>query len=249
MPLSHLDDKDRATLEQVRRDLHGLFADSLRAVALTGESAGPSYRPGRSPLELAVLLDQVTADALRRVRPWIARWERKRVTVPLFVDLRWLADSRDVFPIEFHELRTHHLPLHGDVDPFASLPVRREHLRLEIEKQLRGKVLHLWEAYLETRGSARRLRSLLHAVPQGFVWILHGALHLAANEGDALPSHGEGERVLEEVERRFGVSVPALRRLEAAKRAGERIPTPELEPLFETLLAELRALIQIGDAP
>ena len=246
MPLSHLDDKDRATLEQVRRDLHELYADALRSVVLTGEAAGPGYRPGRSPLELAVLLDQVTADALRRVRPWLARWARKRVAAPLFFDLRWLADSRDVFPIEFLELRTHHVPLHGDVDPFASLPVHREHLRLEVEKQLRGKVLHLWEAYLETRGSARRLRALLHAVPPGFVWILHGALHLLEPSAD-LPAHGQDDRVLEEVERRFGVSLPSLRRLEAAHRTGERIPAAELEPLFETLLVELRALIQIGN--
>jgi hypothetical protein len=249
VPLSHLDDKDRATLEQVRRDLHELFADSLRAVALTGEAAGASYRPGRSPLELAVLLDQVTAAALRRVRPWLARWARRRVAAPLFFDLRWLADSRDVFPIEFLELRTHHVALHGDVDPFATLPVHREHLRLEVEKQLRGKLLHLWEAYLETRGSARRLRALLLAVPQGFVWILQGALHLAPQDGAALHPHAADPHVLAEVERRFGVSLPALRRLEAAKRSGERIPTADLEPLFEALLGELRTLIQIGDAP
>jgi hypothetical protein len=247
MPLSHLDEKDRATLEQVRRDLHGLFGDGLRAVALTGEAAGASYRPGRSPLELAVLLDQVTADSLRKVRPRLGAWARRRVAAPLILDLRWLADSRDVFPIEFLELRAHHVPLHGDIDPFAGLPVGAEHLRLELEKQLRGKLLHLWEAYLETRGAARRLRALLLAVPQGFAWILRGALHLSAPEQADLPGHGEDERVFAEVERRFGVSIPTLRRLEAARRTGERLPSAELEPIFEALLGELRALVQIGD--
>jgi hypothetical protein len=247
MPLSHLDDRDRATLEQVRRDLHGLFGDSLRAVALTGEAAGASYRAGRSPLEIAVLLEQVTADALRKVRPRLRGWARRRVAAPLVFDLRWLADSRDVFPIEFLELRAHHVPLHGDVDPFANLPVSEEHLRLEVEKQLRGKLLHLWEAYLETRGSSRRLRSLLAAVPHGFAWILRGALHLDEPEGVDLPGHGEEERVLQEVEQRFGVSLPVLRRLEAAGRTGQRLPSADLETIFETLLAELRALIQIGD--
>jgi hypothetical protein len=246
VPLSHLDERDRATLEQVRRDLHALYGDALRAVALTGEAAGASYRSGKTPLELAVLLEEVTADALRKVRPRLGGWARRRVAAPLFFDLRWLADSRDVFPIEFLELRTHHVPLHGEVDPFANQPVREEHLRLEVEKQLRGKLLHLWEAYLETRGSARSLRALLLAVPPGFVWILHGALHLLEEAAD-LPAHGQDDRVLEEVERRFGVSLPSLRRLEAARRNGERVPSPELEPLFEALLAELRGLIQIGE--
>jgi hypothetical protein len=214
---------------------------------LTGEAAGRGYRPGRSPLDLAVLLDEVSADALRRLQPRLAGWARRRLSAPLLFDPRWLAEARDVFPIEFLEIRSHYVLLHGESDPFAGLPVHPEHLRLEVEKQLRGKLLHLWEAYLETRGSRRRLRALLLAAPQGFAWILRGALHLAGPPG-APPPADDAETLIAEAERRFSVSVPTLRRLERVRRGAGPLAAAELEGLFAALLAEIRALIGAVDA-
>jgi hypothetical protein len=242
--LAHLDERDRATVDRVRRELHELYGGGLRALALTGEAAGGGYRPGRSLLELAVLLEEVTPEALRRLRPRLAAWDRRRVATPLLLDARWLAESRDVFPLEFLALRDHHVLLHGEGDPFADLPVHPEHLRLELEKQLRGKLLHLWEAYLETRGSRRRLRALLVAAPEGFVWILRGALAL---RGAQQTASGDARAVLADAERRFGVSLAALRRLEDVREGTERVPAAELETLFDTLLAELRALVRITE--
>jgi hypothetical protein len=240
--LAHLDERDRASLDRVRRALHELYGDALQALALTGESAGAGYRPGRSPLELAVLLEAVTPEALRRVRPHLRGWERRRVATPLFLDARWLAGSRDVFPIEFLELREHHVLLHGEADPFANLPVQPDHLRLEVEKQLRGKLLHLWEAYLETRGSRRRLRALLLAAVPGFAWILRGALHLA----EAPAAHSRAapdDELFAEVERRFGVSLPVLRRLARARSGAEPLAAAELDAVFDAALAEVRGLL------
>jgi len=244
--LAHLDARDREALDRARRDLHALYGASLLALALTGEAAGAGYRPGRSPLELAVLLDEVTAQALRRLQPRLAAWARRRVVAPLLFDPRWLEEARDAFPIEFLELRVHHVLLHGDADPFASLPVNGEHLRLEVEKQLRGKLLHLWEAYLETRGSRRRLRALLLAAPPGFAWILRGALRLAGAPGASAPD--DHETLFAEAERRFGVSLPSLRRLEGARRRAAPLAAAELEALFAALLAEVRSLVGAVDA-
>jgi hypothetical protein len=239
--LAHLDERDRASLDRVRRQLHELFGDALRAIALTGESAGAGYRPGRSLLELAVLLDAVTPEVLRRVRPHLRGWERRRVATPLLLDARWLEGSRDVFPIEFLELREHHVLLHGEGDPFANLPVQPDHLRLEVEKQLRGKLLHLWGAYLDTRGSRRRLRALLLAAVPGFAWLLRGALHLA--EGPTAHPHAPDDELFAEVERRFGVSLPVLRRLARARRGAEPVASGELEGVFDAVLAEVRDLV------
>jgi hypothetical protein len=243
--LAHLDARDRATLDLVRRDLHEAYGGALRALALTGEAAGAGYRPGRSHLELAVLLDEVSPDALRRVRPRLGGWARLRVPTPLLFDPVWLEQARDAFPIEFLALREHHVLLHGERDPFADLPVAREHLRLEVEKQLRGKLLHLWEAYLETRGARRRLRALLLAAAPGFVWILRAALWL---RGEAATRATDGETVLAEVERRFGVPLPALGRLERVRRRAEPLAAGELEGLFEATLGEVRALLAALEA-
>jgi hypothetical protein len=248
MPLSHLDARDRATIERVREELRGVFAGELQAVALTGEAAGAGYRPGRSPLELAVMLDHVTPEALRRVQPRLRAWGRRRVAPPLLVDPPWLAEARDVFPLELLELTEHHLQIHGASDPFARIEIGLEHLRIEVERQLRGKLLHLWEAYLEHGHSKRRLRELLLETPVAFEWILRGALRAAEALAQPAPRREQGEALLAEVERRTGIALPTFRLLERARRVGEHLPSDGLDAIFDAYLAEVRALVARANA-
>lgn len=246
MPLRHLEPRDRDTLERVRRELREVFGASLRAVALTSEAAGAGYRPGRSPLDLAVVIDEVTPEALRRLRPRLRAWARRRVSTPLVVDARWLEESRDAFPLELLELSEHHVPLHGEADPFAALAAPTELLRLEVERQLRGKLLHLWEAYLEHGASRRRLRSLLLETPPGFGWILRGALRVLG--GESVPRPEDAEALLDEVERRAGAKLATLRFLERVRRGGEALPRGSLDAVFEGYLADVRRLVGLLDA-
>jgi hypothetical protein len=247
MPLSHLDARDRATLERVRRELREVYARTLRAVALTGEAAGAAYRPGRSPLELAVLIDAVTPEALRRLRSPLRAWSRRRVAPPLLLDPPWLEQARDVFPLELLELAEHHALLHGESDPFARLEIRVEPLQLEVERQLRGKLLHLWEAYLEHGRSSRRLRELLLETPPAFEWILRAALRAGEQLSQPPPRRERAEELLVEVERRTGLALPTFRLLERARRLGEHLASDGLEALFEAYLGEVRALVASVD--
>ena len=146
-----LDSVDRASLDAFAADLREIHGSALRAVLLTGEAASAGYRPRRSPLSTLVVLDEVTPAALRRTRPRLRRWSRRRIPTPLFMDPTYIASALDVFPLEFLELGDHHELLLGESDPLADLEIDRVHLRLEVEEQMRGKMLHLWEAYARNK--------------------------------------------------------------------------------------------------
>jgi len=248
MSLAHLDPRDRDRVEDARRELCDLYGAALHAVALTGEAAGAGYRPGRSPLELAVLLEEVTPAALRALQPRLRAWRRRRVAPPLLLDPRWLAESRDAFPLELLELSEHHVLVHGDVDPFARLEVRADRLRVEVERELRGKLFHLWEAYLEHGGSARRLRELLLETPPAFEWILRGALRAEEGLAHPAPRRERPDELLAEVERRTGLSLPTFRLLQRTRRDEEHLPSDGLDALFEAYLGEVRGLVQHVEA-
>jgi hypothetical protein len=162
------------------------------------------------------------------------------------MDPVYLESALDVFPIEFLEISDHHLLLHGESNPFAKLEIHLPHLRLEVEEQLRGKMLHLWEAYLEVGSSKRELRRLLVESPLGFEVALRGLLRLRQEAGDARPDH-PGE-LLAAVEEEFGVALPTLRRLEAVRGGEGAIAGGEVEPLFDAYLAEVRSLVRTIDA-
>jgi hypothetical protein len=244
-----LDRKDRTALDRFVEDLRGLHPDALVAALLTGEAASAGYRPRRSPLTTVVVLDEVTPDTLRRTRERVRGWRRRRIPTPLLMDPLYIESSVDVFPIEFLEIADHHLLLHGDVDPFADLTLHLPHLRLEVEEQIRGKMLHLWEAYLGAGGSKRALRLLLLETPPGFEMILRGMLRLRQGEqpqGDPRPD-GPDE-LLAAVELQFELELPVFRRLERVRRSREALPRGQLEGLFDAYLAEVRRLVRITDA-
>lgn len=243
--MEDLDARDRRALEGLVRDLRERHGEALLAVALTGEAAGPAYRPRRSPLEVAVVLREVTPEALRRTRDRVGAWRRRRIPPPLLLDPLYLASAGDVFPLELLELRENHLLLEGEEDPFAELRFDAGHLRLEVEEQLRGKLLHLWEAYLGAGRSRRRLRQVLTQTPPAFELALRGLLRVADAEGAPPPADPEAR--LSAVEARFDLSLPVFHRLERARHSGERLPRGELESLFERYLAEVRAIVRAAD--
>lgn len=247
-----LDERDRATLERLVTELRELHGEALVAVLLTGDAATPGYRPRETPLAVAVLLDEVTPEALRRMRGRVRAWRRRRVETPLVLDPAYVRSALDVFPLEFLDLAQAHVLLFGERDPFADLPIDAAHLRLEVEEQLRGKLLHLWEGYLGSAGSRRALRALLAEIPGAFAMVLRGLLYLRRARDEAARAampRGSAE-IFAAVEQDFGLALPALRRLEAAREGREPLPAREreLESVFEDVLAEVRRLVRASDA-
>ena len=127
----------------------------------------------------------MNAEALRRTRGRVSAWRRRRIPTPVLMDPRYVESSLDVFPLEFLEIGDRHRVLHGRADLFANLGVDLSHLRLEVEEQIRGKLLHLWKAYLEAAGSKRALHQLLLETPPGFEVILRGMLRLGQGAQEA----------------------------------------------------------------
>lgn len=242
-----LDARDTRSLETLVEDLRGMHGEALRAVLLAGEAAGPEYRPRVTPLSVVVVLAELGAESLRRMRPRVAAWRRLRIPAPVLLDAATIDRSLDVFPLELLELRDRHLILYGRAEAIAEIEVALPYLRLELEEQLRGKLLHLMSAYLEAGPSPRALRRLLLDSWPGFGVLLRGLLRLRA--GERAPRPADPEELIGALESRLGVALPSLRRLARVRRGREKLPRAELEPLFDGYLADVRRLGQLVDAP
>jgi hypothetical protein len=242
-----LDPSDRSRLDRLVQDLLELHGDSLLAVALIGEALGPGYRPRKTPLSVVAVLRELTPDALRRTRSRVRRWRRRNLAIPLLMDLAYIEASLDVFPIEFLDISQRHLLLFGDADPFDGLRYDRAHLRLEVEEQLRGKLLHLWEAYLRTEGSERSLRSLLLETPAGFDVILRALLLLRPAPAENRAS-GPEEDPVAAVAQAFEIELPTLEHLWKLRCGRGSLTNDQLDAVFDGYLSEVRQLVRLIDA-
>ena len=167
----------RGLAESFVRDLRGALGERLQAAALFGSAARGEWLEGISDVNVLVLLDRIDPAVLERAAP-TARTAMARGVTPLLMEVDEWRRAADVFTIELADMKDASVPLFGD-DPAAVLPVHPQILRLQAERELRAKLLHLHGALLVSADDRKRLGQILvHALPS-FTAYLRAALRLA----------------------------------------------------------------------
>jgi hypothetical protein len=158
------------------------------------------------------------------------------------MDRAYIESSLDVFPVEFIELADEHQLVWGQNDPLADISINRAHLRLQLESQSRGRMLHLWEGFLGAGRSGRLLKDLLFAATAEMEVIFRGMLYLLD-----LPRPENPVDLVTAVEAQFELQLPTLRTLEVARSTG-RVTRSEREALADNAMAEVRSVVRAIDA-
>jgi hypothetical protein len=141
---------DRKELDQALDTLAqslGALPGLNTCVVLYGSAARGDWLPGRSDVNLLVLIDDTTPAALRRMTPAVTAWHSKGFAPPLIMGREEWQQSTDVFPIEITDMHVAHRVLCGP-DPVAGMVVEPADLREAVEKELRGKLVRLRQAYV-----------------------------------------------------------------------------------------------------
>jgi hypothetical protein len=159
------------TLEQI-------FGDDLVAAVLYGSAARGDHRPGISDLNILVIIRGLGMEHLKRATAAVAEWTSAGNPPPLMLsDLEWRS-SADVFPIEYSDIRDAHILLAG-LDPFGAMHIHAEHLRLQLEHELRSRKIQLREGFLAVGDSPDQLGGLLMRSLPTFLALFRAALRLA----------------------------------------------------------------------
>src|SRR5271157_4522235 len=182
-----------AAIDRLREELAGAAGANLAGLILYGGLARGRYRPGRSDVNLVVLLHDATAASLAPLAPPLqAAWRAVRVQ-PMVLTPAEVRRAADAFPTKFLDIKEHHIVLAGD-DPFVGLEVERAAVQVRVEQELRNLALRLRRRYLATAGEPAELMPILLDAARPL------ALALAALRRDETPALGPGDlygRVLE----------------------------------------------------
>ncbi|HEY4100321.1 MAG TPA: hypothetical protein VGM20_05520 [Gemmatimonadales bacterium] len=141
---------DRAKLDQALGKLTSAVSalPGLNAcVMLYGSAARGDWIPGRSDVNLLLLVDDVSHAALRKLTPAVTAWHAAGFVPPLIMGRGEWEHSNDVFPIEITDMQLSHKVLCGN-DPVQGMSVAPADLREAVEKELRGKLIRLRQAYV-----------------------------------------------------------------------------------------------------
>jgi hypothetical protein len=220
-------------LERAQRHawaLEGIYDDRLVSVVLYGSAARGAFRPGLSDLNLLVLLHDASPSELRRgteaARDWVAEGNPPPMTMSLN---EWRA-SADVFAIEMSDMQEAHVVLAG-ADPFDGISVDPSDLRLQCERELKGKKLQFRERYLLFAGSPEELGDLLVRSLGTFLVLFRTVLRLTGDDPTGSPAE-----VVRRLAARVGFDPSALARVVSAREAGAPLRPAADDPVVEGYL-------------
>ena len=165
------------TPERFTEKLKTAHGDNLLSVVLFGSAASGEYTRKYSDFNLLVVLKSLRVDDLNKAAPIVIPWVKSGNPPPLFFTLDRLKRSQDVFPIEFLDMRDRHKVLYGP-DPLENLAIDESNLRLELEHELKGKMIKLREDYLLTGGKIPAVRDLVARAGSTFEILFLGVLRL-----------------------------------------------------------------------
>jgi len=161
--------------------------------------------------------------------------------VPLVVDRHFLHQSRDVFPMEFSDIKEQHRTLWGE-EIFRTLAIGGEYLRILAEHEARGRLLRLQALYLERAGEPPRLRQILLDSLKTFLTLMRHLLRVQGKSG--AQNYGE---VLSLFEQHFQVSFPEMRRVIAIRQGVRDWPHEPATEFFREYLEDVRRLVSLID--
>jgi hypothetical protein len=141
-------------LTQVDAALSGGYS-----AVLYGSAARGDFVPGRSDLNLMLILDDLSPRSLGALAGPFATWRKSGYEPPLVIGRPEWARATDVFPIEIVDMRCGYEILRGS-DPIAGLTVAPADLRHALEREFRGKLLRLRQGYVAGAGDPAALGTL-----------------------------------------------------------------------------------------
>ncbi len=217
-------------------DYQKIYGDDLLSIVLYGSGARGDYIPGRSDLNFLLVLTEEGIKGLHRAFKVVAKWHRRRVTTPLFMTEEYITTSLDTFPLEFLNIKRHYRLVWGE-DHLAKIKIHREYLRLQCEREVKGKLLQLREAYLSSEGRKRGLVSVVSQSITAFISIFQGILYLCDRE---IPD--QRAEVISKAAAETGLDEGPFSRLLQVKEGITKFPVKEMETLMESYIEEVRRL-------
>ncbi len=226
---------------EIVEDLKGIYGEALQSVILYGSGARGEYVPGKSDINFLVVLAGDVADDLENVLPFIPKWKKRAVATPVIMTKSLIGSSVDVYPVEFLNMKRHYQVVFGE-DALKNLVFDRKALRLQCERELKGKLLLLRTGFLETEGRAAELQRLLAASIMAFLSVFNALLHMQEQE---LP-RGRRE-IVAAIAHTYGIDASPFLRCIELREGKQGVPFGELKAVFRSYIAEIRKMITMVD--
>jgi hypothetical protein len=233
-----LPDETQKLLQAYAQDVKSAFGDQLEGLLIYGSAVRGEFLPGRSNLNLLLVVTGYDAAILKRYEPVQKRWSKEGVITPLFLTDQDVRTSSVLFPLEFLEIQEHHRVL-GGRDPFVGFHVDAAKLADEVRQGLAGHVLRLRQRFAEAGGANDAVMILLPLAVTSTVPLLRGIQRMRG-----WPVLTQSDAVVKDIADRLQLDLQGFHDALMLKR-GMISPGPsEISRVFDRYLTAANMLVE-----
>jgi hypothetical protein len=135
---------------------------------LYGSAVSDDFHAEYSDVNVLCIVRELSASALQALAPAVNRWTQSKHPAPLIFTGEELNRSADVFPIEMLDMQRRHRLLHG-TDVLKSVKVPLDLHRVQLEHDLRTKLILLRQHYLSAAGDNKKVLHLMLGSVSSFI--------------------------------------------------------------------------------
>jgi hypothetical protein len=168
------------TTEKFVTRLREAAGANLQSVILFGSSVAGDFHPEFSNVNLFCVVRDASFPALQSLAPAVKWWDAQKQPPPLFMTRDEIERSADVFTIELMDVKQHHRVLFGE-DVFKDLSIPANLHRVQVEYELREKLVLLRQHLLLAAGNDSRMWELLTRSVSSFATLFRHALIVLGN--------------------------------------------------------------------
>jgi hypothetical protein len=234
-----LPDETQKLLQVYAKDVKTVFGEQLEGLLIYGSAVRGEYLPGRSNLNLLLVVNRADATTLKRYESVQKRWSNDGVITPLFLTEQEIRTYSTLFPLEFLEIQEYHRVL-GGRDPFVGFHVDMGKVGDAVRHGLVGHVVRLRQRFAEANGANDAVPILLPLALTSTVPLLRGIQRLRG-----WPVLTQSDAVIKDVADRLQVDLQGFHDVLLLKR-GIISPGPsEVPHLFDRYLVAATTLAEV----
>lgn len=225
------------TLDQLVAQLRAAYGPALRAVVLYGSTVAGEHIPKKSDSNVLVVVDELPLATLRAAAAVTKAWISGGNPPPMiFTDREWRS-SADIFPMEYSDILERNRVLFGE-NVFAGISVSPEHLRLQIEQEAMGKLLHLRQSVFGASADTRAQLDILERSLSKLMILLRAVVRL---HGDTPPT--DYEALSRMVAERSGFEAESLVRVVKHVRGSAKLRAGDVPAALGDYLTAVEHLV------
>jgi hypothetical protein len=175
VPENQIEENIQKKINEFVEKMRAAAGANLESVILYGSAASGDYHPEFSNVNLFCVLRDSSYAKLRLLVPVVKWWNAQKQPPPLFMTQEEIERSTDVFTIEFLDMIQHHRTLWGE-DVIAKLQIPTHLHRVQVEYELREKLILLRQHLLLAGDDEQRIREVLVRSVASFATLFRHAL-------------------------------------------------------------------------